>query len=53
MKKLVGVIAVSFVGVAWATLPPPTPEAKAKAAEAAAKAAAYCFWCGVAKARFF
>jgi hypothetical protein len=39
MKKIVGVIAVTFVGVAWATLPPPTPEAKAKAAEAAAKAA--------------
>ena len=39
MKKLVGVIAVSFVGVAWATLPPPPPEAKAMAAEAAAKAA--------------
>ena len=41
MKRLVGVIAVSavsFIGVASATLPPPTPEAKAKAAEAAAKA---------------
>jgi hypothetical protein len=39
MKKLVGVIAVSFVGVAWATLPPPPPEARRRAAEAAAKAA--------------
>ena len=39
MKKLFGVIAISFVGVAGATLPPPTPEAQAKAAEAAAKAA--------------
>ncbi len=40
LEKLVGaVIAISFAGVASATLPPPTPEAKAQAAEAAAKAA--------------
>ncbi len=39
MKILIGALAVSLVGIASATLPPPTPDAKAKAAETAAKAA--------------
>lgn len=39
MRTAITLLAVSFAGLASATLPPPTDDAKAKAAEAAAKAA--------------